>query len=72
MWRAYNDLGFLEYSFIETVEDMHPYYIIRAGGGLLFLSGAIVMAFNMYKTITGDVSETEDVVTPQPRAIPAE
>ena len=72
MWRAYNDLGFLEYSFVETVEAMHPYYIIRAGGGLLFLLGAILMAFNMYKTITSDVSETDDVVTPQPRAIPAE
>ena len=30
MWRAYNDFGFLEYSFVETVEAMHPYYIIRA------------------------------------------
>ena len=36
MWRAYNELGFLEYSFVETVEAMHPYYIIRAlGGGAL-------------------------------------
>ena len=30
MWRAYTSLGFLEYSFIETVEAMHPFYIIRA------------------------------------------
>ncbi|MBL6432646.1 MAG: cytochrome-c oxidase, cbb3-type subunit I, partial [Alphaproteobacteria bacterium] len=34
MWRAYNQLGFLEYSFIETVEAMHPFYVIRAIGGL--------------------------------------
>ena len=32
MWRAYTALGFLEYSFIETVEAMHPFYIIRAAG----------------------------------------
>ena len=30
MWRAYNDYGFLEYSFVETVQAMHPYYVIRA------------------------------------------
>jgi cytochrome c oxidase cbb3-type subunit 1 len=44
MWRAYNEFGFLEYSFVETVEAMHPYYIIRALGGLLYLLGALVMA----------------------------
>jgi cytochrome c oxidase cbb3-type subunit 1 len=51
MWRAYNDFGFLEYAFVEVVEAMHPYYIIRALGGLLFLSGALVMAFNLWKTV---------------------
>ena len=34
MWRAYTSLGFLEYSFIETVEAMHPFYVIRALGGV--------------------------------------
>ncbi len=33
MWRAYTALGFLEYSFVETVDAMHPYYVIRAIGG---------------------------------------
>ena len=33
MWRAYDSLGFLEYSFVETVEAMHPFYVIRAIGG---------------------------------------
>ena len=32
MWRAYTSLGFLEYSFIESVEAMHPFYVIRAAG----------------------------------------
>jgi len=51
MWRAYTSLGFLEYSFIETVEAMHPFYIIRAIGGALFLVGALIMAFNIWRTI---------------------
>ncbi len=51
MWRAYTPLGFLEYSFIETVQAMHPFYVIRALGGALFLAGALIMAFNVWRTI---------------------
>jgi len=51
MWRSYDSMGFLTYSFVETVQAMHPYYIIRALGGLLYLSGALVMVYNIYKTI---------------------
>ena len=51
MWRAYTALGFLEYSFVETVEAMHPMYVIRALGGALFLLGALVMVYNIYMTI---------------------
>jgi len=72
MWRAYNELGFLEFSFVETVEAMHISYIIRAVGGLLYLSGAIIMAYNMYRTIKGDVKEEDENVIPQPAAVPAE
>lgn len=53
MWRAYDSMGFLEYSFVETVEAMHPYYIIRAIGGILYLSGMLIMVYNCYKTIKG-------------------
>jgi cytochrome c oxidase cbb3-type subunit 1 len=51
MWRAYTSLGFLEYSFVETVEAMHPFYVIRALGGLLFLTGALIMVWNLWKTV---------------------
>lgn len=57
MWRAYNDYGFLTYSFAETVEQMHPYYVIRALGGIVFLSGALIMAYNVYKTIKGELRD---------------
>ena len=55
MWRAYDKMGFLQYSFVETVSAMHPYYIIRATGGVLFVTGALIMAYNFYRTIRGDV-----------------
>ena len=54
MWRAYTSLGFLEYSFIETVEAMHPFYVIRAMGGALFAVGALIMAYNMWRTIRAE------------------
>ncbi|NNE58082.1 MAG: cytochrome-c oxidase, cbb3-type subunit I [Hellea sp.] len=53
MWRAYTDLGFLEYAFIETVSAKHISYIVRALGGTLFLLGTFVMAFNIFMTIKG-------------------
>jgi cytochrome c oxidase cbb3-type subunit 1 len=51
MWRAYTSLGFLEYSFIETVEAMHPFYVIRAAGGALFVIGSLIMAYNLWMTV---------------------
>jgi cytochrome c oxidase cbb3-type subunit 1 len=59
MWRSYNELGFLEYSFVETVSAMHPFYVIRAVGGILFLLGALIMAYNLWRTIRGDVRGEE-------------
>ncbi|MDE1569686.1 cytochrome-c oxidase, cbb3-type subunit I [Aquabacter sp. P-9] len=59
MWRAYTALGFLEYSFIETVEAMHPLYVIRALGGILFLAGAVIMAWNVIMTIRSPELATE-------------
>ncbi|MBN9053073.1 MAG: cytochrome-c oxidase, cbb3-type subunit I [Rhizobiales bacterium] len=51
MWRTYNDSGTLAYSFIDSLVAMHPYYIARAFGGLLFLTGAVVCCINVGMTI---------------------
>ena len=51
MWMAVNKDGLLTYSFIESVKATHPYYVVRLFGGLIFFSGMLVMAYNMYKTI---------------------
>ncbi len=52
MWRAVDEYGNLMYSFIDTVSVLHPYYTIRAVGGLLYLVGMFMFAFNLYKTAT--------------------
>ena len=67
MWRAYDSLGFLEYSFVETVEAMHPFYVIRAFGGVLFLTGALIMTYNLVRTARGDVESEAG----EPAAAPA-
>jgi cytochrome c oxidase cbb3-type subunit I len=59
MWRAYNEFGFLSYSFAETVAAMHPFYVIRALGGLLYLSGALIMAYNLWRTAQGAIRAGE-------------
>jgi len=70
MWRAYNSLGFLEYSFVETVQAMHPFYMIRALGGLLFLTGAVLMVINVWRTIASP--EASAVPASRPTMVPAE
>jgi cytochrome c oxidase cbb3-type subunit I len=69
MWRAYTSLGFLEYSFIETVAAMHPFYVIRALGGALFVIGSLIMAYNLWMTVQH--GEAVDVA-PVPALQPAE
>jgi cytochrome c oxidase cbb3-type subunit 1 len=53
MWRAMNDDGTLTYTFIESVEATYPYYAVRLLGGLLFLAGMLVMAWNVWRTVYG-------------------
>lgn len=61
MWRSYDGMGFLEYSFVESVMAMKPFYIIRVMGGALYLSGALIMTYNIWRTIRGDVNYKEQI-----------
>ena len=77
MWRAYDNLGFLQYSFVESVEAMHPFYVIRAIGGTLFVIGSFIMVYNVWRTIRGDepVDAAEQPIiaaAPELRPVPAE
>ena len=53
MWRATGDDGTLTYSFVEAVKATYPFYAIRLTGGLLFLAGMCLMAWNTFRTVAG-------------------
>ncbi|WP_299944375.1 cytochrome-c oxidase, cbb3-type subunit I [uncultured Microbulbifer sp.] len=57
MWRAFNVDGTLTYSFVESVVASHPGYIVRLIGGAMFLLGMLLMAYNVYRTITEKVND---------------
>jgi cytochrome c oxidase cbb3-type subunit 1 len=59
MWRAYTPDGFLAYSFVQTVEAKHVEFVVRALGGLLYLLGTLIMAYNLARTMRGDVRQGE-------------
>ena len=60
MWRAHDEFGNLAYSFIDTVDVLHPYYALRGTGGLLYLIGFFMFAYNIYKTMSArPVDESE-------------
>jgi|TARA_B110000208_G_C11778428_1_gene432926 cytochrome c oxidase cbb3-type subunit 1 len=67
MWREVDDQGFLVNSFADTVSAKFPMYVVRGLGGVLFLSGALVMVWNMWMTIRG----AKPVTTPVPNATPS-
>ncbi|HJU38512.1 MAG TPA: cbb3-type cytochrome c oxidase subunit I, partial [Tahibacter sp.] len=50
MWRATNPDGTLTYTFVESLRETYPYYVVRVLGGVLYLGGMLVMAWNTWKT----------------------
>ncbi len=64
MWRAVNDDGTLTYSFVESLKAMYPYYTVRFLGGVLYLTGMLIMAWNVWKTVSG----ARPVEAPVPQA----
>jgi len=64
MWRATNVDGTLTYSFVESVKATYPFWTIRLLGGLLFLSGMVIMAWNMFLTMAGGKAVNAPVLAP--------
>ena len=64
MWRTVNSDGTLAYSFVESVKVSYPFWGIRLMGGVLFLSGMLIMAYNMVKTMAGGKIEEAPVLLP--------
>jgi len=57
MWREYGADGYLVNSFVDTVAALHPMFLMRAFGGLLYLAGAVVLVINVWQTIAGRLRE---------------
>ncbi|MCW2362150.1 MULTISPECIES: cytochrome-c oxidase, cbb3-type subunit I [Sphingobium] len=84
MWREYGADGYLVYAFSDTVRAMFPMYVLRAFGGLLYLSGAVCMTINVWRTILGHQrveapmsdaaydAAKDRPITHKPAAVPAE
>jgi len=64
MWRAVNADGTLTYTFVESVKATWPYYVVRLAGGVLYLSGMLLMCWNVWKTVVG--SKPVDAPIPAP------
>ena len=62
MWRAVNADGTLAYSFVESVKGSYPFWAIRWLGGVLFLTGMLIMAYNMFKTMAGGKTQDAPVL----------
>ena len=64
MWRTSNPDGTLAYSFVESVKATYPFWAIRLVGGVLFLFGMLIMAYNMFKTMAGGSTVDAPVLVP--------
>jgi cytochrome c oxidase cbb3-type subunit I len=51
MWRAVNADGTLTYSFVEGLEASYPFYFVRFLGGCFFVTGMLIMAYNVIRTV---------------------
>ncbi|WP_086481516.1 cytochrome-c oxidase, cbb3-type subunit I [Oceanospirillum sanctuarii] len=51
MWRAVNADGTLTYSFVEALEASHPGYLVRWLGGMFWVVGMLLMAYNVWATV---------------------
>ena len=61
MWRAVNADGTLTYTFVESVKATYPFYVLRLAGGLLYLSGMLIMLWNVLKTATAGRATTVNI-----------
>ena len=66
MWKEFSAEGTLVYgNFLETVTQIIPMYALRALGGTLYLTGIVVMVFNIFKTaVQGNLIANEEAQAP--------
>ncbi|HLL13199.1 MAG TPA: cytochrome-c oxidase, cbb3-type subunit I [Rubrivivax sp.] len=66
MWRALNADGTLVYTFVESVKATFPFYVVRLLGGLLYLGGMLLMAWNVVMTVRSGRPEAAAPAAPLP------
>ncbi len=64
MWREVDANGFLVNSFADTVSAKMPMYVVRGLGGVLYLTGALIMTYNLYQTARGRLRGSEALAVP--------
>lgn len=64
MWRATNPDGTLTYTFVESLKATYPYYVVRLGGGILFLLGMFIMLYNVARTVRVPAAHAEPLPVP--------
>ena len=64
MWRATNPDGTLTYAFAEVVKDTYAFYMIRLAGGVSFLTGMLIMTYNMFMTMAAGKATDAPVIAP--------
>jgi cytochrome c oxidase cbb3-type subunit I len=67
MWREVNQDGTLAYTFVESVKATYPYYVIRFLGGVMYLAGMFIMAWNVWMTVVSGRSVIVSI--PRPAAV---
>ena len=67
MWREVDANGFLVNSFADTVAAKFPMYIVRGLGGVMYLTGSLIMVYNLWMTVKAAPAKAE-----APAAVPAE
>ena len=60
MWREVDANGFLVNAFADTVAAKHPMYVVRGTGGLMFLTGALIMCYNLGMTVKAQPAKASD------------
>ena len=53
LWLSLDQIGELTFSFKDIMASMPPYYALRLVAGLIFLTGAVLMTYNLYMTLKG-------------------
>ncbi len=71
MWKQFTEDGTLKFQFLETVTHIIPMYITRSIGGAIYLVGALLMIYNLIKTIKAGsfIADEAAEAAPLPKVI---